>query len=108
MKGVVAHNDCVHIVYLVNYRLGEELKAAKERGEVAKRSDGALIRDSNHVSNRDKIPATHAEIGITRKQVRKFVRLHRPVGKVWGEDLFRAAGLGSARACLPFGVSRLA
>ena len=38
MEGVIAHNDCVRIVYLANYRLGEELEAAKARGEVA--SDG--------------------------------------------------------------------
>ena len=69
-------------------RLHEELKAAKERGDVACHSSGRpkIVPDGNDlpsthaemgtnqthlasVSSGNTRPATHAEIGITRKQV---------------------------------------
>jgi hypothetical protein len=58
--------DALTIEARAQTRLADEYEAAQERGEVARRSDGAAIRD--HVPGENKV-ATVADIGLTRKQI---------------------------------------
>ncbi len=66
MAKVELRNDCTKISGLARARVGKELKAAKERGEVAR----AGQYERTNVPSGNVSPATHAEIGITRKQAR--------------------------------------
>ena len=69
-----ARNACSELVILAEQRIGRELKAAQERGELATRADGTTIRD--HVPQGNKVvPATIAEIGLSRKQAMHAKRL---------------------------------
>lgn len=55
-------------------RIGAELKAAQERGEVATRADGAAIRDHVHVP--DKVaPPTLNDLGIPRQRAAEMKKL---------------------------------
>jgi hypothetical protein len=58
--------DALTIEARAQSRLADEYSAAQERGEVAKQSDGAAIRD--HVPGENKV-ATVTDIGLTRKQI---------------------------------------
>jgi hypothetical protein len=71
MKAAVeAQNQCQLVVLLAEARIGAELKAAQERGEVATQE-----RKASTVSAGNGAPASHAEIGITRKQAMNAKRL---------------------------------
>jgi hypothetical protein len=62
-----AQNAAEKVVLLAEQRIGAELKAAQERGEVATRADGTAIRD--HVPDGNKVaPATLPDLGLTRKR----------------------------------------
>lgn len=59
---VHAENQCKLVVWLAEERIGRELRAAQDRGEVAER--GA----NQHVRASDTQPATLPEIGIPRQR----------------------------------------
>ncbi len=63
-------------------RIGAELKAAQDRGEVATRKDGTAIRD--HVRGSDKVPPTLADIGIPRQRAAEMKKMAEA-----GEDAIR-------------------
>jgi hypothetical protein len=65
--------DALTIEARAQSRLADEYNAAQERGEVAKQSDGAAIRD--HVPGENKV-ATVTDIGLTRKQIHDARQVH--------------------------------
>jgi hypothetical protein len=74
MKAAVeAKNECELVVMLAEARIGAELKAAQERGEVATRGDS--LRVGPEVPERNIGKATLPEIGLTRKQAMEAKRL---------------------------------
>lgn len=64
-----AQNECHLVVMLAEARIGHELKAAQERGEVA--AKGA----NQHVRDPDTLPATLPEIGIPRQRAAEFRKM---------------------------------
>ena len=73
---------------------GQRIAEAQERGEVATRADGTAIRD--HVGDDDKVPATLAEIGVTRDQSSEWKRL----ASEWTDDELVAAASEMERPSL--------
>jgi hypothetical protein len=74
MKAAVeAQNQCQLVVLLAEARIGAELKAAQERGEVARAGDN--LRAGPEVPRENFGKATLPEIGISRKQAMNAKRL---------------------------------
>ncbi len=73
--GEDAIRSASRIVILATVRIGEELIAGQDRGEVAKRPDGTAIRD--HVDGDDMVPATLSDLGISRDLSSTAQRLAR-------------------------------
>ncbi len=57
--------DALEIEALAKRRLADEYDAAQERGEVAKHSSG----NPQIVPNQNDLPATSAQVGISRKEI---------------------------------------
>ncbi|MBI0432212.1 hypothetical protein, partial [Roseomonas sp. KE0001] len=75
---VAAKNECELVVLLAEARIGAELRAAQERGEVATQNRaGANI--PNGVRSSDTVPSTLPEIGIPRQRAFEMKRLAEAV-----------------------------
>ena len=70
---VAAKNECELVVLLAEARIGAELKAAQERGEVATRDDN--LRRGAEVRSSDIGKATLPEIGIPRQRAAEMKKL---------------------------------
>jgi hypothetical protein len=70
MRAALEAQNAVHLVVLLaEAKIGAELKAAQERGEVAER--GA----NQHVRTADILPATTSQLGIPRQRAAEMKRL---------------------------------
>ena len=88
MKAAIeAQNQCQLVVLLAEARIGAELKAAQERGEIATRADGPAVRD--HVQGSDKI-TTLPEIGIPRQRASEMKKLAEAGEAAIREEVSRA------------------
>ena len=79
--------DCLSIIKRAELRMADEIDAAQQRGEVARREDGTAIRD--HVRDPDKV-ATYPEIGISRQRVAEWREL-RDAGESVIDEAIQAA-----------------
>ena len=65
-----AQDACARIVVLAEKKIGQEIIAAQQRGELARPGDQDRARDN--VPDGNVIPATFDDIGITRRQAFEF------------------------------------
>jgi len=66
-----AQDACTKIVVLAERRIGQELIEAQKRGELARQSDGARIRDHVAAGN-EVLPPTLEDIGLKRFEAHRF------------------------------------
>jgi hypothetical protein len=74
-----AVDAAVEIRLRAKRRLGDELEAAQERGELAGRGDQDRVRDNVH--DGDIIPATLSELGLTRKEAAEAKHVAKPTAE---------------------------
>jgi hypothetical protein len=68
-----AQNACQLVVLLAEHRIGAELKAAQERGEVATRTDN--LKQGSEVRGADIGKATLSDLGIPRQRAAEYKQL---------------------------------
>jgi phage N-6-adenine-methyltransferase len=87
-----AQNTTQKVVLLAEARIGAELKAAQERGEVARKNEPV----SQYVRTSDILPATLSDLGITRQRAHEMKRL-ADVGPAAIEEAAQAANEAGER-----------
>ena len=88
MKLFGAQADALEIEAGTKRRLADEYDAAQERGEVARRADGAALRD--HVPGKNKI-ATAADISLPARKFTKPARSAMPKSAIRASRWQRSA-----------------